>query len=276
MTSLPNPKRLFNQRKALGQHYLRDKRYLGSVLRAARLSPTDTVIEIGPGRGVLTSELINRVRRVVAVELDSALVKGLRDRFESTSNLEVVEGDARLVHPQTLLGGLEPYKVVANLPYYAASRIVRSFLESTHRPQLLVVMVQKEVATQMVARPGKMTLLSVGIQFFGEPRVVTSIPPKAFNPPPKVMSSIVSIQVYEQPPIEVDDISRFFSFVRGGFSAPRKQLRNSLTHGLGSTPIEMEKLLHRSNIQSTRRAETLSMTEWGVLYREWNYTNVDY
>jgi 16S rRNA (adenine1518-N6/adenine1519-N6)-dimethyltransferase len=269
LTSVPSPRRLFNTRKALGQHYLRDRRYLGPVLRAAQLLSNDTVIEVGPGRGVLTSELINRVRRVVAVELDPALVQGLRNRFESASNLEVVEGDARLVHPQTLLGGLEPYKVVANLPYYAASRIVRSFLESAHSPQLLVIMVQKEVAKQMVAPPGKMTLLSVGIQVFGEPRIVTSIPPKAFSPPPKVMSSIVSIKVYEQPAIQVDDITRFFSFVRGGFSAPRKQLRNSLSHGLGSTPVQWENLLHRANIQPTRRAETLSIAEWGILYGEW-------
>jgi 16S rRNA (adenine1518-N6/adenine1519-N6)-dimethyltransferase len=255
--------------KALGQHFLRDQRYLQPILQAACLTTEDTVVEVGPGRGVLTVELVRQARRVVALELDAALVQRLRERFQGVTNLEVVEGDARSVEPVELLKGRETYKVVANLPYYAASPIIRHFLEASHSPQLLVVMVQREVALQMVASPGKMSLLSVGVQFYGAPRMVALVPPTAFSPPPKVTSAVVSIQVSPQPVVQVDSVQGFFSLVRGGFSAPRKQLRNALSQGLGLSPLECEGLLREAGILHTRRAETLTLEEWATLYREW-------
>ena len=255
--------------KALGQHFLRDRSYLQPILQAACLTHEDTVVEVGPGRGVLTAELVRQARRVVALELDAALVQRLRERFQGVTNLEVVEGDARSVEPVELLKGRETYKVVANLPYYAASPIIRHFLEASHSPQLLVVMVQREVALQMVALPGKMSLLSVGVQFYGKPRIVALVPPKAFSPPPKVTSAVVSIQVSPRPVVQVDSVQGFFSLVRGGFSAPRKQLRNALSQGLGLSPQGCEGLLREAGILHTRRAETLTLEEWATLYREW-------
>ena len=269
MTLASRPRNPPRSRKALGQHYLRDRRYLRPILQAARLSPDDTVVEVGPGTGVLTSELIVQVRRVVALELDAALVERLRHRFEGVPNLHLVVGDAREVNPEALLGGREPYKVVANLPYYAAAPIIRRFLEASHSPQLLVVMVQREVAQQIVAPPGKMSMLSVGVQFYGQPRIVAQVPPRAFTPPPKVTSAVVSIQVYPQQAVQVDNVGQFFSLVRGGFSAPRKQLRNALSQGLGLPPYQCEGLLNSAGIQPTRRAETLALHEWASLYQEW-------
>ena len=254
-------------RKALGQHFLRDRRYLGPMLQAASLTAEDTVVEVGPGTGVLTEALIGQARRVVAVELDPYLAETLRQRFAGVANLEVVVGDAREAAPEELLGRREPYKVVANLPYYAATPILRRFLEASHKPQLLVVMIQREVAQQMVAPPGKRSLLSVATQFYGQPRVVALVPPGAFRPPPKVTSAIVSIRVFPQPAVEVDSVEGFFAVVRGGFSAPRKQLRNALHYGLGLSPAQSEALLHSAGVLPTRRAETLTLEEWAALYR---------
>ncbi|MSQ40279.1 MAG: ribosomal RNA small subunit methyltransferase A [Dehalococcoidia bacterium] len=253
--------------KALGQHFLQDRRYLGPMLRAASLTAEDTVVEVGPGTGVLTEALIGQARRIVAVELDPNLAEALRQRFQGVRNLEVVVGDAREATPEDLLGGREPYKVVANLPYYAATPILRRFLEASHKPQLLVVMLQREVVQQMVAPPGKRSLLSVAIQFYGQPRVVGLVPPRAFRPPPKVTSAIVSIRVLPQPAVEVDSVEGFFGVVRGGFSAPRKQLRNALHYGLGLSPLQSEALLLKAGVTPTRRAETLTLEEWAGLYR---------
>jgi 16S rRNA (adenine1518-N6/adenine1519-N6)-dimethyltransferase len=254
-------------RKSLGQNFLVSKRIQRRILDAADIGLDDVVIEVGPGLGALTGEMVNRARRVIAIELDTGLAEELKRRFADVENLTVACGDARTIDYGALLQGEVGYKVVANLPYYAANPIIRRFLESSPKPQLMVVTVQREVARNMAAQPGKMGLLSVGIQLYARPRIVCYVPPRAFHPSPKVSSAVVRLDVLESLAVVVDDEGAFFHLARAGFSAPRKQLRNALAHGLGVPPAEAEELLCGAGIDHRRRAETLSLEEWGELYR---------
>ena len=260
-------------RKALGQHFLVAEGVLGRILQAAEVGDDDTIVEVGPGLGVLTQRLAQRARRVIAVELDEALAVALKRELTSYDNLQVVHADAREVMVEELVGEV-PYKLVANLPYYAASPILRRFLESPRPPVRAVVMVQREVAKRMVAKPGAMSLLSVGVQLYGQARIIGSVAPMAFYPPPRVRSAIVRIDVYPRPALELDNREAFFALVRAGFSAPRKQLRNSLGHGMGLPPKDAEELLEGAGVDPRRRAETLSLEEWGVLYRRSRETSL--
>ncbi len=254
-------------KKALGQHFLVDRGVRDRILRAADLDPRDVVIEVGPGRGTLTKGLVATVARVVAIELDQELAAQLPQRLGHPPGLQVVVADAREADPQALLGERVPYKVLGNLPYYAANPIVRRFLEAAWKPTLMVVMVQKEVAQRMVAQPGDMSLLSVAVQFYGRPRMVCTVPARAFSPPPKVTSAVVRIDVLPRPALEVQDPDAFFHLVRAGFSAPRKQLGNALSIGLDIPPAAARSLLERASIDPSRRPETLALEEWGRLYR---------
>ena len=258
-------------RKALGQHFLVDGRILNRILAAADLTPPEVVLEIGPGRGVLTRQLVRRAARVIAVELDAALAAALPARLGHPSNLEVVAADARTVDLAALLGAPMPYKVIANLPYYAANPILRRLLEmdAAFRPQLMTVMVQREVAESIAAVPGKMSLLSVAVQYYAIPRLICAVPPSAFRPPPKVASAVVRLDLRPQPAVAVADTAAFFALVRAGFAAPRKQLRNSLSHGLNQPGNSIDPLLAAAGIDGRRRAETLALEEWAALYREW-------
>ena len=253
-------------KRSLGQNFLVDRRVLARVVDAADLSPSDQVLEIGPGRGALTERLAESAGRVTAVELDDVLAARLSARFADRPGVRIVAGDARTLDVGELLDTSAGYKLVANLPYYAATPIVRRFLEIDDGPGLMVVMVQREVARSMTAAPGQMSLLSVATQLYGSPRVVATVPPRAFRPAPKVTSAIVRIDVYERPALELSSDREFFRLVRAGFSARRKQLRNSLSQGLSLPASDVERLLARAGIDPKRRAETLSLAEWGSLY----------
>jgi 16S rRNA (adenine1518-N6/adenine1519-N6)-dimethyltransferase len=206
--------------------------------------------------------------RVVAIEADAGLVEGLKTRLSDVNNLTLVCGDALEVDYGEHVPAGSRFKVVANLPYNVANPIIRRFLEGSPKPGLMVVMVQREVARNMAARPGDMSLLSVGVQFYAIPRIVSYVPPGAFHPRPRVSSAVVRMEVRDNPAVAVDDEGAFFDLVRAGFSAPRKQLRNSLANGLNVPPGEAEALLGRAEIDHRRRAETLSIEEWGKLYFE--------
>ena len=184
-------------------------------------------------------------------------------------NVDIVEGDARIIDIDSLVETATGYKVVANLPYYAATPIVRRFLESQHKPTTLVVMVQREVGREMTAPPGKMGILSVATQVYGSPSIVTSVSPKAFRPSPNVTSAVLRIDTYAEPAVAFESSEKFFTLVRAAFSAPRKQIHNSLKNGLGVDPDEVMALLRNAGIAPTRRAQTLSIDEWGDLYREY-------
>ena len=250
-------------RQALAQHYLVDQGVLANIIQAADLSLNDTVVEVGPGRGVLTLELVKAAGRVVAVELDTELASSLPRRLGNPPNLSVLHADARRVD----LGDLGDYKVVANLPYYAANPLVRRFLEAKHKPLYMVVMVQMEVAESMAALPGKMSLLSVGVQFYGSPKIICIVPPSSFRPPPKVNSAVLRIDVLPNPRQEVDDVPRFFKLAQAGFAAPRKQIRNSLALGMKWPSEQAGDFLKRSGIDARRRPGSLNIEEWIELYK---------
>ena len=259
-------------RKSLGQHFLTDRRVLQRILAAASLSPADTVIEVGAGNGVLTRALAAAAGRVIAVEIDEGLCAHLRRRLATYPNVEPVCGDILSLSPEELLARAQaspPYVVVANLPYYIASAVLRHFLESAQPPARMIVMVQAEVGQSIAAPPGRMSLLSVSVQFYAQARVLFYVPPRAFHPPPKVRSAVIRLDVRPQPAVAVDDRQAFFRLVQAGFAAPRKQLRNALALGLGIDPPSARSLLDTANIDASRRAQTLSLDEWGQLYRAW-------
>ncbi|MED5207875.1 MAG: 16S rRNA (adenine(1518)-N(6)/adenine(1519)-N(6))-dimethyltransferase RsmA [Chloroflexota bacterium] len=262
-------------RKSLGQHFLSDMGTASRILKAADLTEDDVVIEIGPGRGVLTKRLVTRVKRVIAVELDSDLVATLPARLDFPDNLICVEADARIVDLAELIVPDTSYKVVANLPYYAANLIVRRLLESTLKPTLLVVMVQQEVARNMVAAPGGMGILSVATQFYANAKMVCSVPPKSFRPPPKVTSAVVRLSVLPEPAGQVASEKDFFTLVRAGFSSPRKQIRNSLSHGLQIESVSAGEILKHAGVDVTRRPQTLDIAEWVEIYKAWDDISID-
>lgn len=256
-------------RKSLGQHFLADAAIAGQVVGAADLTPEDTVVEVGPGRGFLTRRLVERAGRVIGLELDEDLAVSLPQRLGNPPNLTVVQGDARTVDLAVLIGPQTSYKVVANLPYYAANPILRRFLEAESKPALMVVMLQKEVASSMLAQPGDMGLLSVATQFYATGRLVCQVPSQAFRPPPRVLSSVVRLEIRPAPAVAVRDVDAFFNLVRSGFAAPRKQLRNSLGQGLGLTGAGTAALLESAEVDGRRRPETLTIEEWSQIYRVW-------
>jgi 16S rRNA (adenine1518-N6/adenine1519-N6)-dimethyltransferase len=259
-------------RKSLGQHFLTDRRVLQRILAAASLSPADTVIEVGAGKGVLTQALASAAGRVIAVEIDDGLCAHLRRRLAARPNVEPVCADILSLSPDDLLTHAQaspPYVVVANLPYYIASAVLRHLLESAQPPARMIVMVQAEVAQSIAAPPGRMSLLSVSVQFYAQAKVLFYVPPRAFRPPPKVRSAVIRLDVRPEPAVAVDDRQAFFHMVQAGFAAPRKQLRNALALGLNIDPASARSLLDTANIDPSRRAQTLSLDEWGCLYRAW-------
>ena len=254
-------------RKALGQHFLVSPGVLVRILDAADIAPGDAVVEVGPGLGVLTRGLVERGARVTAVELDDEMAAALARSFAAHDRVRIVHADARTVDLASLAAPGEPYLVVANLPYYAATPIVRRFLEAEHPPRRLVVTVQREVARGMVATPGALGLLGLGVQFYGAPRIVATIRPGAFHPPPKVTSAVVRIDVHDEPLLPPSQREGFFALARAAFSAPRKQLRGGLSHALGRPADAVADLLRCGGVDPTRRPQTLALGEWAALYR---------
>lgn len=260
-------------KKRLGQHFLINESVVERILSAAELDRADIAVEIGPGMGILTKELARRTAKVIAVELDIKLVSVLNKKLASFPNVEIVHADILKITPEELLKGKigtpvssgQTYKVVANLPYYITSPILWHFLRAKLKPSLMVIMVQKEVGEAIAAMPGKMTHLSIGVQFYSKPTIITYVLAKDFRPPPKVDSVVLRLDVYSEPPVEVSDVQGFFDMVHCGFSSRRKQLRNSLAHGLAISPDQVCRLLEGIGIDATRRAETLSLEEWRKL-----------
>jgi len=260
-------------RKGLGQNFLVDESALQRIIAAADLSGKDFVIEIGAGPGALTRLLSEQARRVLAVEIDSNMVNILRDVLAEVRNVDIIQGDILFFPMERLLAdaGLtadDPYKVVANLPYYITSAILRHLLEADRKPSCLVVTVQEEVAKRIVAKPGKMSLLAVSVQLYGVPRIVARIPAGAFYPVPKVDSSVLRIDLSDKPTVDVEDVSWFFAVVRAGFSARRKQLHNVLSRRLDLPGETVKAALSRCGIDPSRRAQTLTLNEWACLCQE--------
>ena len=263
------------RRKALGQHWLVDRRVLGRIARAADITPEDTVIEVGAGTGLLTALLAQRAARLIAVEVDPELAAALRERFRDREHVHVLEANVLSVAPEELLargGGGLPYVVVGNLPYFIGSAIVLHFLAARAQPRRLLVTLQAEVARNVAAAPGDMTFLSAEVQYYAEPRLLFEVPPSAFRPPPKVRSAVLRLDTRHGTAVEVDDREAFFRLVQAGFAARRKQLRNALAIGLGCGPSEAAGLLLEAGLDADRRAQTLTLQEWAALYRAYRGT----
>lgn len=254
-------------KKSLGQNFLIDPAALEKIVAAAQIDGDDAVLEIGPGLGSLTRYLSAAARRVVAVELDAHLIPLLESVLAEAANVTVVHGDILAADPVELMGE-DGYAVVANIPYYITSAVIRHLLEAPQRPRRLVLTVQREVAERITAGPGDMSLLALSVQVYGQARVVARIPAGAFYPPPNVDSSAVRVDLYPQPLIPEDQIDAFFRLAKAGFGQKRKTLRNSLSAGLSRPGEQAAALLAAAGIDPMRRAETLSMDEWASLTRQ--------
>jgi 16S rRNA (adenine1518-N6/adenine1519-N6)-dimethyltransferase len=252
--------------KSFGQNFLIDRVVLQKIVEAADIAPGDELLEVGAGTGVLTRELAQRARRVVAVELERAMLELLQETIAEFPNVELIARNLLLLDPLEVFGQAD-YKLVANLPYYITAPTFRHFLESANAPRLIVVMVQWEVAQRITAQPGDLSLLGISVQFYGQPSIIARVPAKAFYPAPKVDSAILRIDVHPQVPLSVAERDRFFRVVQAGFSMRRKQLHNSLTHGLHYKNERIREWLALATIDASRRAETLSIDEWLRLWR---------
>jgi len=253
--------------KAFGQNFIVDHSILLRIVEAAEIHVDDQVLELGAGTGVLTRELAKHARRVVAVELEREMLSLLVKTTRNYTNVELLERNLLYVDPTEVFGS-EPYKLVANLPYYITAPTFRHFLESANPPRLFVVMVQYEVAQRIVAGPGDMSLLGVSIQFYGRPSIIEYVPARAFYPAPKVDSAILRIDLKDEVPLTPGQRDSFFRLVQAGFSQRRKQIHNSLTHGLHRKNVEVQAGLLAANIDPSRRAETLSIEDWLRLWHE--------
>jgi 16S rRNA (adenine1518-N6/adenine1519-N6)-dimethyltransferase len=244
---------------------------LDAIVEAAALDADSTVIEVGPGRGVVTSELLKQAGNVIAVEIDERLCSHLREVFGDREHFHLLCADVLDVAPSEVLRSGKcspPYVLVGNLPYYITAPILRHFLEGDEQPARLVIMLQWEVARNILAAPGDMSLLAVSVQFYAEPSLVTRVPANAFYPPPEVESAVIRLDVRSSPAVDVEgDIDGFFSVVRAGFRAPRKQLHNALPQGLWLEPGEADVILREAGIDPMRRAQTMSLEEWQLVWR---------
>ena len=250
--------------KSLGQNFLQDPFALEAIATAAQIQTTDTVLEIGPGLGSLTRYLAVAARQVVAVELDRKMIRPLQAVLAPYPNVRVQQGDILELSPKDLITETD-YLVVANIPYYITSAVIRHLLESDPKPRRIVLTIQKEVAERICAKPGDLSLLALSVQVYGNPHIDARIPADAFFPAPKVDSAVLVIDIYPAPQIKMELLDSFFRLIKAGFSQKRKTLRNSLSAGLHISPSNAAEMLTRVNIDPQRRAETLNLTEWSNL-----------
>ena len=282
---------LVKPKKQLGQYWLKRKSVLNKIIDSADLKKEDLVIEIGPGLGVLTKELAGKAGKVIAIEKDHLLIPLLKEKFKNNKNVEIIEDDIlRLVssieYRVSSIKNTEykipdtKYKIVANLPYYAATHIIRQFLETKNKPELMVLMLQKEVAQRVCAKPpllrsssfggqAKMSLLAISIQLYADAKIIDYVSKNAFSPKPKIDSAIIKIKPLTNNKKSVD-IDLFFKIVKAGFSQPRKQLLNNLSKNLKLPKEEIKIWLLKNNLKPEQRAESLTIDDWFVLTKYLN------
>ncbi|WP_314640878.1 16S rRNA (adenine(1518)-N(6)/adenine(1519)-N(6))-dimethyltransferase RsmA [uncultured Veillonella sp.] len=255
--------------KKLGQNFLIKRGIVDEIVHAAELTPGEPVLEVGPGIGTLTQGLAQSGADVTAIELDRRLLEVLDTTLASYDNVRIVHGDVLKLDVPTIMNH-KPFKVVANLPYYITTPIIMSLLESKLPIERLVVMVQKEVALRMVAKPGTKDYgaLSVAVQYYTEPDIVLDVPPKSFLPAPAVTSSVIRCILRDKPPVDVIDEKLFFRVVKAGFAQRRKTFSNTMkTTGL--TKNQIDELLAKANIDGQRRGETFSLQEFADVANAW-------
>lgn len=245
-------------KKSLGQNFLRSKKALDSIIEAGDIKNTDTILEIGPGEGILTKRLLEKAGHVVAIEKDNRLISGLRAQFVqeiSDRKLELIEADILSYKLQ-----VTNYKLIANIPYYVTGEIIRKFLESENQPEKIVLLLQKEVAQRIVARDKKESILSLSVKIYGEPRYVATVQKESFSPKPKVDSAILSISNISKTNFKNTTEERFFSIVKAGFAQKRKKLINNLQK-IALKDI-LEKVFRELNLDQNTRAEDMSLELW--------------
>ena len=253
-----------NPKKGLGQNFLLDPVALRRIITAAEIPENSTVLEIGAGLGSLTRYLAQSAQKVVAVELDAELFPVLQQVLANYQNVTLVKGDILRLEPSILVNQ-EGYLVVANIPYYITSNLIRHLLEASVKPNRLVLTVQREVAERICAKPGDLSLLALSVQVYGLPKLAGHIPAGAFYPAPKVDSAIVRIDLYPQPLIPGEALDQFFQLAKAGYSQKRKTMRNALSGGLGWPTARVVELLQAAGIDPQRRAETINLSEWNDL-----------
>jgi 16S rRNA (adenine1518-N6/adenine1519-N6)-dimethyltransferase len=256
-------------KKWLGQNFLISKEVLRKIVEAAEISKKDKILEIGPGIGNLTIELAKRAKKVIAVEKDKRMIEILKENLKDFKNVKIVQGDILKLEPRSYT--LKTYKVVANIPYYLTSRLIRKFLETKNKPKSMVLMVQKEVAQRICAKPPKMNLLAVSVQFYANPKIISFVPKDCFWPKPKVDSAILKISNLKTQNLKLKKL--FFKIVKAGFSHPRKQLINNLSKGLKIEKEKIKKWLLENKIKPEKRAESLSIEDWLNLVK--NFKKLD-
>lgn len=257
-------KLLITPKKSLGQNFLVNPRILDKIVAAAEITKEDTVLEVGPGTGNLTKKLAEKAGRIIAVEKDRRLVDSLKESFKKT-NTEIIEADILKFRISDLEFRVSDYKIVGNIPYYITSQFLRTVFEKWPRPKLIVLTIQKEVAQRILAKPPKMNLLAVSVQFFTEPKIIGYISKENFRPRPKVDSALIKLTPREKLPI--NDTEKLFKIVRAGFSQKRKKLINNLSEKSGIIKEELLEILKRIGVEPNSRAENLSLKQWAELIK---------
>jgi len=257
----------FLNKKSLGQNFLTDDSTAQRIVGSASISKNDNILEVGPGKGILTQYLAQSAGRVLTIEIDQRLIESLRKKFE---NIEIIEGDILKINLPRLLeeNNFQNYKVVANLPYYITSKIIRLLLETKYPPTEMVLMVQKEVGERIVALDGKESILSISVKFYAEPEILFSVPRENFDPIPEVDSAVISLKRKKNIP-EIDT-KKFFYLVKAGFSAKRKMLINNLSSIFHLTRVELLSVFEKAGLEPTVRAEKLGVADWKKFYEIFN------
>lgn len=252
--------------KTLGQNFLKDQNYVKKIIEVADIKKDETVLEIGPGMGAITAELAKKAKNVIAVEKDEKMAAILRSSLEDNGieNVQIIVGDILKLFKKDKLSikGLNEYKVVANIPYYLTSFLIRNLLEITNSPKGIFLMIQKEVGERICAKPPRMNLLSVSVGYYSDSKILFKVSKNSFYPKPKIDSVFIRIT-----PKGIKKNDDFFDIVKAGFSHPRKQLLGNLSNELLLGREEVQKWLNHAGVEEKRRAETLSVEEWLHLYK---------
>lgn len=244
--------------KRFGQNFLVDKKAVRQIVDAAQLTDQDTVLEIGPGLGVITQELAQRAKKIIAVEKDQKMVEILKETLRDYNNIEIINADIRMLNE----GCSTSFKIVGNLPFYLTAPVIRQFLEAENQPEFMTLMVQKEVGQRICAKPPEMNLLAVSVQIYAEPKILAYIPRGSFWPEPKVDAALIKITPHAKPLLIKKEIMNFFKIVKDGFSQPRKQLLNNFSKNMTLNKQQTGEWLSQNGIAPERRAETLSVGDW--------------
>jgi len=248
-------------KKSLGQNFLIDDVALDYIIEAGDLNSDDHIVEVGPGTGFLTERLTEKVKKVTAIELDKDMVHVLSDRFKGVDNLELINENALDFEVENAGLKNKKYKVIANIPYYITSPLIKHFLRSNSKPSIMVILMQKEVAEKICGITGK-SLITIESQLFGKSEIIHKVPSSSFHPAPKVNSAVLKITVFDKPLVPKDELEDFLRIVKFGFSQKRKKLSNTLSAGLRMETPKVKELLKKVNIDPDLRAEHLEIEDW--------------